>query len=90
MSEKDAYIKKMEARIDRANAEIETYKAKSKEAGADAEIEYEKTLSDLRSKREAAEAKIDELKSAGEGAFADLKRNLEQIWDDFDVIPRRR
>lgn len=89
MSEKDAYIKKAEARIDQANAEIEKLWAKADEAGADAEIKYSETLQELRSKRENAEAKLDELKAAGDGALGEIQRNLEQILDEFDAAVSR-
>lgn len=89
MSEKDTFIKKMETRIDQANAEVERYKAKAAEAGADVEIKYGKTLDELRAKREAAVMQLDELKAAGDDALGDIQRNLENLLDDFDVTSQR-
>lgn len=89
MSEKDAYIKKMEARIDQANADIEKYKAKAAEAGADAEIEYGKILNEMRAKRKSAVEKLDELKVAGDDIMGDIKRNLEDILGEFDTASNR-
>lgn len=89
MTNKDAYVRKAEARIDQANAEIEKYKAKAAEAGADAEIRYGETLNELRAKREAAVAKLDELKAAGDDALEEIRQNLEKLIDEFDAAPKR-
>lgn len=89
MSEKDAYIKKAQARIDLANAEIDKLKAKADSAGADAEIKFADSLNELRTKREAAISKLDEFRAAGDDALGEIRRNLEQVLDDFDASVER-
>jgi hypothetical protein len=84
-TDRDAYVRKMEARIDQANAEIEKLKAKADEAGADAEIQYDETLDKLRRQREKAETELDELRIAGEDKLADIRNRMEAIWSEFDA-----
>lgn len=47
MSEKDAYVEKMKAKLDEWNAEIDKLQAKAKQAEADAEIQYNDEISAL-------------------------------------------
>jgi len=89
MSKKDAYIKKTEAKIDQVNAEIEKYKAKAAESGADAEIEYDESLKKLRDKRDSAVTKLDKLKAAGEDALGDIQQNLSNILDELDLTAKK-
>ena len=52
MSEKNQYIEKAKARIAQWDAEIDKMKAKADEAEADAKIEYQKQLSEMRTQRD--------------------------------------
>jgi len=48
---------------------------------AEAKIEYDKKLEDLRAKRKDLEDNIAELQQAGESAWEDLKQGLENSWE---------
>jgi chromosome segregation ATPase len=78
---KDAYIKKLKAKLDEWNAEIDKIQAKANQAEAETKIVYEKQLADLQSKRNDVDQKISELQQAGESAWEDLKQGLENSWD---------
>lgn len=80
---KDAYVQKLKAKMDEWNAEIDKLEAKVDQADAEAKIEYEKQLEDLRAKRKDAEDKMAELQQAGEGAWEDLKAGIESAWDSL-------
>ena len=60
-------------------------KAKADKADADAKIEYNKQIEDLRSKQEAAQVKekLGEFKDAGENAWEDLKAGTELARDSL-------
>jgi chromosome segregation ATPase len=80
MSERDAYIKKLEAQLQEWDAEIDKLQAKAKKSQADAQIAYEKQLKELRVQRHEAAEKMDELRRAGEGAWEDMRAGMEKAW----------
>jgi chromosome segregation ATPase len=82
MTEKrDAYVKKLKAKMDELNAEIDKIAAKADQADADAKIAYHERMENLRAKRRDVEDKLEELQQAGEGAWEDLKHGLENSWE---------
>ncbi|PTQ91512.1 hypothetical protein C8R30_13118 [Nitrosomonas nitrosa] len=83
MSNKDAYVKKLEAQLDEWNAEIDLLKAKADKASADAQIEYAKEIDELRSMRDAASSKLSEIKNAADDAWEDLKEGTESAWNSL-------
>jgi len=76
-------VQKLKAKMDEWNAEIDKLAAKADQAEADAKIEYEKQLEDLRAKRKDVEDKMAELQQAGDGAWEDLKAGIENAWDSL-------
>ena len=84
MADKDAYVKKMHAKLDEWNAEIDKLKAKADQAEAESRIEYQNRIEDLRDKRKEAEKKMSQVKEAGEGAWEDLKSGVQNAWDAMD------
>ena len=80
---KEAYVQKLNAKMDEWNAEIHKLEAKADQAEAEAKIEYEKQLEDLRAKRKDLEDKIENLQQAGEIAWEDLKAGIESAWDSL-------
>jgi len=82
MSEKrDAFVKKIKARIDEWNAEIDRLKARAEQAEADARIEYHDEIQELKNYRNDARKKLDKLQHAGEGAWEDLRAGVEMAFD---------
>jgi uncharacterized coiled-coil DUF342 family protein len=83
MSTKQAYEKKLQAKLDEWNAEIDKLKAKANSAEADAQLEYNRQIDELRTKQNEAQKKLDELKEASEDAWKDLKAGIENAWDSL-------
>jgi uncharacterized coiled-coil DUF342 family protein len=81
MSAKDEYVRKMHSKLDQLNAEIDVLAAKADQAKAEAHAEYDKQIETLRSKRDHAKKRMDELQQSGEGAWEDLKAGVEMAWD---------
>lgn len=77
MNDKSAYAKKFEAQLDEWDAEIDKIEARARQAGADAQIEYQRQLDELRRKRGRARQKLDELESAGQEAWEEIRQGLE-------------
>ena len=80
MSMKQAYVQKLQAQMNDWNAEISKLKAKAEGAEADAQLEYYKQIEELREQQQDAQAKLNELREAGEDAWEDLKAGIDNAW----------
>lgn len=80
MSTRAEYIRKMQAKLDEWDAEIDTLTAKAAEVTADIKIEYNEQIESLKAKQAAARQKIEELQQAGESAWEDLRSGIELAW----------
>ena len=78
---KEIYLKKLKAKMQEWNAEIDKLEAKAGQVKADVKIEYEKRIADLREKRKDFEDKLAEMKKAGDGTWEGLKQGLENSWE---------
>lgn len=81
MTDKEAYLQKMQAKLDEWDANINTIKAKASGASADAQIALNKQVDDLKSERNEMKQKYEELKDAGEDAWEDIRNGAEGAWD---------
>jgi uncharacterized coiled-coil DUF342 family protein len=88
MSTKEDFVRKMHAKLDQWNAEIDALTAKADQAGAEARAEYHKQLDTLRGKRDHARSKLNELESASEGAWQDLRAGVELAWESVSEAVR--
>jgi len=88
MSEKDILIRKMEARIDQANVEIERLKTNADAGGKDAETAHGRKLDELRGKRQEAVELLEEVRLAGEDGLADVRLKMSDVWDEFEAMLR--
>jgi uncharacterized coiled-coil DUF342 family protein len=80
MSSRDEYIRKMQAKLEEWNTEIDTLTAKAVDVTADVKNEYNEQIESLKTKQAAARQKIEELQQAGESAWEDLKSGVELAW----------
>ena len=81
MNDKNAYVDKLKAQLDVWAAEIDKLEAKAKMAGADARMELDRQIKELKNNQDNAKAKIRELEDAGEDAWEDLKEGVEIAWN---------
>lgn len=87
--EREAYRQKFESQLKQWNAEIEKLQAKAAEASADAKLEYERQIDDLRAKQQEAREKLDELQQAQGEAWKELKSGMDKAWDDMTQAMKR-
>ena len=80
MTRKDEYVQKLHAKLDEWSAEIDKLQAKADKTSAESRIEYQNQVKNLQQRRRETEKKLDELRSAGEGAWEDLKAGAELAW----------
>ncbi|MCR9113597.1 MAG: hypothetical protein NXH84_10000 [Rhodobacteraceae bacterium] len=83
MTDKEAYEQKLQARLEEWQANIDKLRAQAKEAGADAQIQYQKQIDEMREQREALEAKLKDIQNAQSAAWADIKTGADKAWDDM-------
>jgi hypothetical protein len=83
MSEKQAYEKKLQAKLDEWSAEIDKLKAKADSAGADLQLDYNRRIEDLLSMQKAANERLVALRDASDDAWQDLKVGMESAVDSL-------
>ena len=67
--------------MDAWNTDIDKLAAKTAKAEAEARIEYQNQLNELRAKRDDVRDKLLAVQQAGDGAWEDLKEGLENSWE---------
>ena len=77
MSMKEAYEKKLEAQLNEWSAQIDKLKAQAELAEADAQIQYQKQVKELRAMQDEAEQKLRELQKSSDTAWQDLKAGMD-------------
>lgn len=80
MSTRDEYVRKMQAKLEEWNADIDKLAAKTSEVSADVRSEYKEQITALKIKQAAAIHKIEEMQKSGESAWKDLKSGIELAW----------
>ena len=83
MSDKQTYEKKLSAKLDEWQADIDKLKAKAEGTSAEAQAEYHRELRDLRDRRDAVHAKLQDVQSASVEAWSDVKKGADAAWDSM-------
>ena len=73
----------MKSQLDEMNAQIDKLADRSKSAKKEMQAKYTKQMSDLRAQSSKANAKLDELKKAGDDAWDDTVAEMDKISDAF-------
>jgi uncharacterized coiled-coil DUF342 family protein len=71
----------MKAKLDEWNAEIAKLEAKAKQKEADARKDLEEQIENLKAKRSEANEQLEQMSSAGESAWNDMKSGVERAAD---------
>jgi DNA repair exonuclease SbcCD ATPase subunit len=85
----DAYRQKVEAKLEGYQAKLDRARAKLKGASADARLNAEKQISDLQSKLNVAKAKAAKLADAGDDAWSNVTRDLDDKFDGLTSAVKR-
>lgn len=83
MITRDAYIEKMKTQLDELNVRMEHLSNQAAEAQANVRATYDKDMAQLRAQSVHANAKLDELKSAGEDRRDAMVAEMEKVRDAF-------
>jgi uncharacterized coiled-coil DUF342 family protein len=64
---------------------IDELKAKGEQVKADAAIEYHSKMEELYAKRDAAQAKLQELQQASGEAWSEIQQGFEKAWNELNT-----
>ena len=84
MSKRDEYIEKFKAQLDEWNTEIDKLQARADKASADLKADYARQIESLERQRDEARKRFRELESASEHAWEDFRDRAEKAWKDFE------
>lgn len=80
-----AHVGKLEAQLQRWGSQLDGLVAKAQEAGTEAKDDYRKAVADLRTKHQAAQAKLDELRTVGADKWDGFKGGVESAWSELEA-----
>ncbi len=80
-----AYLKKVEARLERLGEDIEFLKEKAGTATADARDRFARQVAELQSKAETAKNRIKTVRASGEMNWGRLKKGADDALDDLKL-----
>ena len=78
MPNKNEYVEKMKKQLDDWNKDIDTLQVKANLAKAELIVKYGEQVAELRKKRQEAERKLNEIKSAADDSWEHLKGETER------------
>jgi hypothetical protein len=84
VEEIEAPIGKMETQLKQWGAKLDDMVAVAEEAGAEAKLDYRKRIDYLKSKHQAAQLKLDELRAVGSDKWETLKAGIESAWNEVE------
>jgi uncharacterized coiled-coil DUF342 family protein len=84
MNMKEAYLNKLQSRIDELGAEITKIKAKADQAEANVQLEYYNDIEELRSLQDDANSKLAKLKDTSDDVWEELVAGIDNAWDSIE------
>ena len=81
--DRKAYVEHLKTQLDEWNTEIDQLEQQVKSAAAELREEYEKQMQRIYADRETYQVKLDEIMSASENAWEDMRHAMEQSWEDL-------
>jgi Protein of unknown function (DUF2934) len=80
---RETYQKKIKTQLSKWKTKIDQLKTQVEKAGTDARLKYEEYVPMLHAKREEAESKLEELKTASEETWENVKAGVEYAWGEL-------
>jgi tRNA uridine 5-carbamoylmethylation protein Kti12 len=91
MSKRDEYVEKLKAQLDQWNTEVAKWEGKAQKAQANARIEYDKQLKEVRRQRDQALEQMKKVQAATGDAWVDLVRGADDAWAKMrDALEKAR
>lgn len=84
-AQREAYRQKMEAKLERLKADMRHVRSLLDERKADARLAAEERLSELNTRLESVQTRLDKLKIASESAWAEVRDAAEGAWNELET-----
>jgi DNA repair exonuclease SbcCD ATPase subunit len=84
--EKEAYQRKIEAKVDQWRAELDKLRAQAREAQAEGRLQ---AISSLKTLQQEATRRLEELKAAGESGWQDARQAVDRVVTEFESAYQR-
>jgi hypothetical protein len=85
MEKTEDNVGKLETQLKQWGARLDELVAKADRAGTAARIDNRKRIDDLKAKVHAAQAKLDEVKTAGSEKWETLRTGVESAWSELEL-----
>ncbi|MBK8482190.1 MAG: hypothetical protein IPL40_13655 [Proteobacteria bacterium] len=79
------HIGKMEAQLKHWGSRLDGLVLQSQKAGTEAKDDYRKAVAELKTKHQAAQARLDELRTVGSDKWDAFKANMDRTWTEFEA-----
>ena len=84
MEKRSLYMEKIDAKLTQYNAKLAQMKGKAAEVQVDMKLEYLDQVENLEKRRDEFVKKHDQLKTAGEHKWEDIKVGTEKTWNELE------
>jgi TolA-binding protein len=81
---KEQFQKKLQTQLDELDAEIARLHQKGRDLTDEAKASWDRKMADLEPKREAARAKLDEVRHSSAEAWKDVRNGAQSAWEDLE------
>ncbi len=81
MATREEYVRKLQAKLDEWNADIDRLAVKAALAEAELKTQYSDEIEMLRNKQIEARVKLEAMQEASESAWEDMRSGLDIAWD---------
>ena len=78
-------VDKLETQLKQWGAKLDELVAKADRAGTTARIDNRRRIDDLKAKVQAAQSKLDEVRTAGSERWETLKTGVESAWSELEL-----
>lgn len=83
MEDKQSYLDKLALQLQKWDDELDALKLKAESAKAEARVELQEQITELREKKAAAQSKLKSLQEAGDEAWDEIKAGAEKSWTEI-------
>ena len=89
MENTEADLGKLETQLKQWGAKLDEFVAKADRAGTAARIDNRKRIDELKAKVKVAQAKLDEVKTAGSEKWETLRTGVESAWAELELAVKK-
>lgn len=81
---KDQFARALNMKLERLDEELREVQSRVTNLSEAAKAEWTEKMADLAAKRQAAEAKLDEVRKSAEGAWEHLREGADRAWEELE------